>query len=236
MVERAMIFDPMAPWTAKETADAMGVAVTFMAKPDAAEAGSSCHIHVSLWDGDINSFPGDSSFPPLLVSDEFRWFLGGWMDKIAELAVFFAPTINSYKRFQDASWAPTRIAWSYDNRTAGFRIVGSGANLRIECRVPGADVNPYLAYAAMLAAGLDGIANRIEPPDIFEGDVYAAEELPRVPRNLRDALELFTASEFAVKAFGADVHAHYRRFFEVELEAFDNTVTDWERRRYFERI
>lgn len=220
----------------KETADEMGMAITFMAKPDAAEAGSSCHIHVSLWEGDTNAFPGDVSFPPLLVSDEFRWFLGGWMDKISELIPFFASTINSYKRFQDGSWAPTRIAWSHDNRTAGFRIVGSGPSLRIECRVPGADVNPYLAYAAMLAAGLDGIEKKIEPPNIFEGDVYAAAELPHVPRTLRDGLELFANSEFAVEAFGADVHEHYRHFFEVELAAYDNAVTDWERKRYFERI
>ena len=220
----------------KETADEMGLAVTFMAKPDAAEAGSSCHVHVSLWRGETNVFPGDVSFPPLRVSDEFRWFLGGWLDKIAEVIPFFAPTINSYKRFQDGSWAPTRIAWSHDNRTAGFRIVGHDQSLRIECRVPGADVNPYLAYAAMLAAGLDGIENKIEPPDIFEGDVYAAAELPHVPRTLRDGVELFAASDFAARAFGADVHEHYRHFFEVELEAYDNAVTDWERQRYFERI
>ncbi|MGI9611132.1 MAG: glutamine synthetase family protein, partial [Acidimicrobiia bacterium] len=140
----------------KETADALGMSVTFMAKPHANEAGSSCHIHLSLWEGEANIFPGDVKTGPLEVSDEFRWFLGGWMDKVAELIVLFAPTINSYKRFQDESWAPTRIAWSYDNRTAGFRIVGEGSSLRIECRIPGADVNPYLAYAAMLAAGLDG--------------------------------------------------------------------------------
>jgi glutamine synthetase len=220
----------------KETAEEMGMAITFMAKADAAEAGSSCHIHVSLWKGDTNAFPGDVEFPPLRVSDEFRWFLGGWMDKISELIPFFAPTINSYKRFQDGSWAPTRIAWSHDNRTAGFRIVGDGPALRIECRVPGADVNPYLAYAAMLAAGLDGIENQIEPPGIFEGDVYAAAELPEVPRTLRDGVELFAKSEFAIEAFGADVHEHYRHFFEVELAAFDNAVTDWERKRYFEQI
>jgi glutamine synthetase len=220
----------------KETADAQGCSVTFMAKPHASEAGSSCHIHVSLWEGDRNVFPGEVTMGPLQVSDEFRWFLGGWMDKMAELVVLFAPTINSYKRFQSGSWAPTRIAWSYDNRAAGFRIVGSGPSLRIECRVPGADVNPYLAFAAMLAAGLDGIENQIEPPDIFEGDVYAAEQLPRVPATLRDGLELFARSDFAVKAFGADVHEHYRHFFEVELAAYDNAVTDWERQRYFERI
>jgi glutamine synthetase len=220
----------------KETADALGLSVTFMAKPHASEAGSSCHIHVSLWREDDNVFPGDVALGPLEVSDEFRWFLGGWMDKVSELIVLFAPTINSYKRFQDESWAPTRIAWSYDNRTAGFRIVGNGPSLRIECRIPGADVNPYLAYAALLAAGLNGIENRIEPPDIFTGDVYAAEALPAVPHSLRDGLELFAGSQFAAEAFGADVHEHYRHFFEVELAAYDNAVTDWERQRYFERI
>jgi glutamine synthetase len=220
----------------KETADEQGLAVTFMAKPHAAEAGSSCHIHVSLWNGEDNAFPGENSFPPLMVSDEFRWFLGGWMDKIAELVPLFAPTVNSYKRFQDGSWAPTRIAWSHDNRTAGFRIVGHGQSLRIECRVPGADVNPYLAYAAMLAAGLDGIENKIEPPPIFEGDVYAAADLPRVPRTLREGAKLFAASSFARQAFGNDVVDHYSHFFETELAAFDGAVTDWERQRYFERI
>jgi glutamine synthetase len=220
----------------KETADALGMSITFMAKPHASEAGSSCHIHVSLWEGDTNVFPGEVTTGPLQVSDEFRWFLGGWMDKVAELVPLFAPTINSYKRFQAESWAPTRIAWSYDNRTAGFRIVGNGPSLRIECRIPGADVNPYLAYAAMLAAGLDGIENQIEPPDIFEGDVYAAKELPEVPATLRDGLALFAESEFARQALGADVHDHYRHFYEVEVAAYDNAVTDWERQRYFERI
>jgi glutamine synthetase len=220
----------------KETADEMGLAVTFMAKPHSDEAGSSCHIHVSLWNDDGNVFPGDYSLPPLQVSDQFRWFLGGWMHKIAELIPLFAPTVNSYKRFQDGSWAPTRIAWSHDNRTAGFRIVGHGQSLRIECRVPGADVNPYLAYAAMLAAGLDGIENEIEPPPMFAGDVYAAAELPRVPRTLRDGLELFANSDFAKLAFGSEVVEHYSHFFRIELAAYDNAVTDWERRRYFERI
>lgn len=220
----------------KETADQMGMAVTFMAKPDEGEAGSSCHIHVSLWKNDANAFPGDVSFPPLKVSDEFRWFLGGWMDKMSELIVLFAPTINSYKRFQEGSFAPTRIAWSHDNRTAGFRIVGEGSALRIECRVPGADVNPYLAYAAMLAAGLDGIANQIEPPAIVAGDAYTAAGVPLVPGTLREGIDLFSGSEFAREALGADVHEHYRHFFEVELAAYNNAVTDWERKRYFERI
>lgn len=220
----------------KETADALGMSITFMAKPYASEAGSSCHLHVSLWDGGHSVFPGKHQIGPIESSDEFRWFLGGWMDKVAELMVFYAPTVNSYKRYQDGSWAPTRIAWSYDNRTAGFRVVGKGQTLRIENRMPGGDVNPYLAYAATMAAGLDGIANKIEPPEIFEGDVYSANDLPRIPRSLRDAVELFKNSEFAGEAFGEDVQRHYVHFFETEQSAFENAVTDWERHRYFERI
>jgi glutamine synthetase len=158
------------------------------------------------------------------------------MAHVPDLMVFYAPTVNSYKRFVDASWAPTRIAWSYDNRTAGFRVVGHGAALRIECRIPGADCNPYLAFAASLASGLDGIRNRIEPPACFEGDVYAAGELPRVPGSLQDATALFRNSSFARAAFGDGVVEHYAHFFESEHRAYAKAVTDWERRRYFERI
>ncbi len=220
----------------KEIADALGVSITFMAKPDITEAGSSCHLHVSLWSGDDPAFPGDQRFGPVDGTDVFRWFLGGWMKRIPELMPFFAPTVNSYKRYQDGSWAPTRIAWSYDNRTAGFRVVGEGPSLRIECRIPGADANPYLAYAAVLAAGMDGIRNRTEPPDIFEGDVYQAQHLPRVPYTLREATELFAGSDFVAEAFGVEVREHYTQFLRVEQSAFDNSVTDWERARYFERI
>ncbi len=220
----------------KEIAEGLGVSVTFMAKPDMAEAGSSCHVHLSLWNGDKAAFSGDQQFGPVHGSDAFRWFLGGWMAHVPELMVFFAPTVNSYKRFQDGSWAPTRIAWSYDNRTAGFRVVGEGNSLRIECRIPGADCNPYLAYAAILAAGMDGIRNQIEAPSIFQGDVYQAQDLPRVPYTLRDAIDLFEASDFVADAFGADVKEHYTHFLRVEQKAYDNAVTDWERVRYFERI
>ncbi len=220
----------------KEIADNAGVSVTFMAKPSADEAGSSCHLHVSVWRDGSNVFPGDTRFGPVQASETFRWFLGGWMARVPELMVFLAPTINSYKRYQDGSWAPTRLAWSYDNRTAGFRVVGHEQSLRIECRIPGADVNPYLAYAGVLAAGLDGIANETEPPDIFEGDVYQAQHLPRVPRTLRDATELFTESEFVRNWFGVDVQEHYAHFYRAEQSAFDDAVTDWERARYFERI
>jgi glutamine synthetase len=220
----------------KETADQMGISVTFMAKYAANAAGSSSHIHLSLWTGEDNAFAGDEEFGPVRCSETFRWFLGGWLHHLPDFMVCYAPTINSYKRYQAGSWAPTRIAWSYDNRTAGFRVVGRDRSLRIECRVPGADCNPYLVYAAALASGLDGIANRIEPPPIFEGDIYAAQHLPRVPMSLRDATDRFEQSHIVKAAFGEDVVEHYTYFFRKEQEAFDNAVTDWERKRYFERI
>ncbi len=220
----------------KDVADQLGVSVTFMAKPFTGQAGNSCHIHFSLWDNDQNSFDGDQTLGPIQCSDTFRWFLGGWMKHVPEMMVFYAPTINAYKRYEDGSWAPTRIAWCYDNRTAGFRVVGRGKSLRIECRIPGADCNPYLAYAAVLASGLDGIENKIEPPDIFEGDVYAAQHLPRVPYTLKEATDLFENSDFTKKVFGEDVVKHYTHFFRIEQSAYDSFVTDWERQRYFERI
>jgi glutamine synthetase len=226
----------------KDLADQLGWSVTFMAKFDEKLAGSSCHIHMSLWDEDLarNIFEGDQTIGDAhhlpTVSSEFRWFLGGWLTHAAELMPFFAPTVNSYKRYQLGSWAPTGLAWSYDNRTAGFRVVGREKSLRIETRIPGADVNPYLAYAALLAAGLDGIRNQIEPPSIFVGDVYAAKELPQVPRTLRDAIDRLATSDFARESFGDDVIDHYLHFYRTEQSLFDNAVTDWERRRYFEQI
>jgi len=220
----------------KEVADRQGKSVTFMAKPDAGEAGSSCHIHLSLWRGGKAAFPGRRKLGPAECSDTFRYFLAGWIAHAAELMPFYAPTINSYKRYQSASWAPTRLAWSYDNRTAGFRIVGSGPALRIECRIPGADCNPYLAYAAALASGLDGIERKLEPPPEFSGDMYTAGKLPRVPPTLRDASGLFENSRFARAALGDEVVNHYAHFYRSELEAWDAAVTDWERQRYFERI
>ncbi len=215
----------------KELADKMGLAVTFMAKMDHAQAGSSCHLHLSLWRGARSAFAGRKD-----GSDTFRHFLAGWLAHARELMVCYAPTVNSYKRYQSLSWAPTRIAWSHDNRTAGFRVVGEGDSLRIECRIPGADVNPYLAYAAALASGLDGIERKLEPAAAFSGDMYAAADLPRVPATLREATDLFERSTFAREAFGDDVVDHYLHFFRAEQQAFDAAVTDWERKRYFERI
>jgi glutamine synthetase len=221
---------------AKEIAWQHGCAVTFMAKWDERYAGSSCHIHISLWDDDGKPmFAGDESLGPVKCSSTFRWFLGGWMAHIRELFPFYAPYPSSYKRYVPGSFAPTGIAWSYDNRTAGFRIVGHGPSLRIECRTAGADANPYLAFAATLAAGLDGIEKQIEPPPAFEGDVYGARELPQVPHFLPEAIQELEKSTFAREAFGEDVIEHYLHFFRTEQRKFDAVVTDWERRRYFEQ-
>ncbi len=226
--------------TAKEIAAAQGRSLTFMAKWDAQLAGNSLHIHTSLLDR-----AGRPVFPAkgqsiegtaIEASDSFRWFLGGWLERARELAWFFAPTVNSYKRYRAGTFAPTRIAWSYDNRTVGFRVVGRGPSLRIECRIPGADANPYLAYAALLAAGLDGIERKLEPVPIFEGDAYAAEELPQVPHSLEEAIRELEASEFSRKTFGDDVIDHLLHFARTESAAFAASVTDFERARYFERI
>jgi glutamine synthetase len=220
----------------KETADRMGLSVTFMAKFAGDRAGSSCHIHFSLWRDGKNAFAGESECGNIKCSELFRWFLGGWIAHVPDVMVFYASTVNSYKRFVDASWAPTRLAWSYDNRTAGFRVVGHDQSLRIECRIPGADCNPYLAFAAALASGMDGIERKLEPPEIFTGDIYSAKHLPRVPYTLAEATDGFEKSEFAKRVFGEAVVEHYTHFFRTEQAAFNSAVTDWERRRYFERI
>jgi glutamine synthetase len=223
---------------AKEIAHAQGKAVTFMAKWDENLAGSSMHVHLSLWDaeGQQNLFAGETAFGPVSCSDRFRWFLGGWMRHMQELTAFCAPYVASYKRYQAGSFAPTTIAWSHDNRTAGFRVVGHGSSLRIECRIPGADANPYLVYAAAVAAGLEGIEQQIEPPPVFEGDIYQAQDLPRVPASLRDAIAALEGSALARRAFGEEVVEHYLHFFRTEQRKFDAVVTDWEKRRYFERV
>jgi glutamine synthetase len=222
---------------AKEIAWMNNVAVTFMAKWDERYAGSSCHLHVSLWDkaGKKALFPGDEELGPIRCSRTFRHFLGGWMAHIRELFAFYAPYPASYKRYVAGSFAPTGIAWSLDNRTAGFRIVGSGSSLRIECRAAGADANVYLAFAATLAAGLDGIENEIEPPPAFEGDVYSAADLPHMPHSLLESIAALDGSSWARTALGSEVVDHYLHFFRTEQRKFDAAVTDWERRRYFEQ-
>ena len=194
------------------------------------------YLAITRKSGRLMLFAGDQKVGPVNGSDIFKWFLGGWIRYVPDVMPFYAPTINSYKRYVDASWAPTRLAWSFDNRTAGFRVVGSGSSLRIECRIPGADCNPYLAFAASLASGLQGIADKEEPPDCFEGDIYEAKHLPRVAYSLAEAVDNFEKSDFALKAFGSKVVKHYSHFYRKEIEDYDKSVTDWERKRYFERI
>ncbi|GAC1320002.1 MAG: glutamine synthetase family protein [Chloroflexota bacterium] len=222
---------------AKEVAYAQDKALTFMSKWDENLAGSSMHIHISLWDHDGNPlFPGEQEMGSVRASDTFRWFLGGWMKHARELTALYAPYVTSYKRYQAGSFAPTGIAWSYDNRTAGFRVVGHGPSLRIECRVPGADANPYIVYAAALAAGLEGIEKRIEPPPIFEGDIYQSNDLPHVPMSLVEAIAEFERGDLIRTAFGDDVFNHYLHFLKTEQRKFDEVVTCWERDRFFERV
>jgi glutamine synthetase len=224
---------------AKEIAARHGASVTFMAKFHEELAGSSLHIHTSLLDDEGQAmFPGVEPLPGTHThsSEIFRFFLGGLLAHLRELSLFLAPTVNSYKRYQPGTFAPTGIAWSWDNRTAGLRIVGGGPSLRIECRVPGADANPYLAYAALLAAGLDGIEQRTEPPPAFEGDVYQAADLPQIPRSLAAGIEALDRSRFAREAFGDAVIDHYLHFARTELNEVERRVGDVERARYFERI
>jgi len=221
----------------KEIALAHNLAVTFMAKPDHRLTGSSCHVHVSLTDADTgqNVFYQNGSAGHEL-SEVGRRFLAGQLALSREWTLLFAPTVNSYKRYASASWAPVNIAWAYDNRTCGLRVVGKGSSLHIESRLPGADANPYLTLAAILAAGLWGIDHGLDCPPPFDGNAYEAPELPRVPRKLDEAIHLFGESEAAVESFGQDVVDHYLNAARIERDAYDAVVTTWERERYFERI
>ena len=212
---------------AKEIADQMGMAVTFMAKYDERE-GNSCHIHLSLRGED-----GSILFEE--QPDVFDHFLAGLLAALRELTLFLAPNVNSYKRYQPASFAPTAIAWGRDNRTCAFRVVGHGAGRRVECRVPGADINPYLALSALIAAGLHGIDAGLELEPALEGNAYLSSK-PRVPQTLRHSAELFAGSRVARDAFGQDVVDHYLNNARIEIDEFDAAVTDWERFRGFERL
>ncbi len=206
---------------AKEIAHQEGMAITFMAKFDERE-GNSCHIHLSIRDAD-----GSARF------DES--FVAGQLACMPELTLFYGPNVNSYKRFVEGSFAPTAVAWGYDNRTCSLRVVGHGPSKRIELRLPGADVNPYLALSAMIAAGLHGIENGLELEPPYDGNAYTSDK-PRVPATLRDARDLFGASAVARQALGQEVVDHYLNHAQVELDAFDRAVTDWERFRGFERL
>jgi glutamine synthetase len=213
---------------AKEIAAQEGMAISFMAKYDERE-GNSCHLHLSLRDGDDGAVFADRS-------EVFERFLAGQLACLRELTLFLAPNVNSYKRYQEGSFAPTAVAWGNDNRTCAYRVIGHGPSLRIECRVPGGDVNPYLALAAMIAAGLYGVDAELELEPPLPGNAYAAADRPHVPATLRDARELFAGSAVAREAFGEEVVAHYLNNADVELRAFDAAVTDWERVRGFERL
>ena len=219
---------------AKEIADQHGKSLTFMAKYDERE-GNSCHIHLSLRADDGSAAFADSGRPHGM-SSRFESFLAGALATMAELTLFYAPNINSYKRFADGSFAPTALAWGLDNRTCAVRVVGHGDNIRMECRVPGGDVNPYLAVAALVAGGLHGIERSLKPPEPFQGNAYQAAGVQRLPVTLGAAAELFEKSTVAAEAFGGDVVAHYLNNARVELAAFNAAVTDWERVRGFERL
>ncbi|MCS6780844.1 MAG: glutamine synthetase family protein [Geminicoccaceae bacterium] len=219
----------------KEVAFLQGRSVTFMAKWRPDLAGSSCHVHLSLWteEGDRPAFVDRED--PEGVSTLFRRSLAGMLAVAAEATLFLAPNVNSYKRFQAGSFAPTRIVWSRDNRTAGFRILGHGRSTRIECRIPGADVNPYLAYAALIAGALHGIEAGLEPPPAFSGDAYKDAAVPSVPRTLGEAIARLEGSSVLREAMGEEVIEHYLHAARWEQGCFERAVTDWELIRYFER-
>jgi glutamine synthetase len=219
---------------AKDIAAAHGQSITFMAKFNERE-GNSCHIHLSFRGDDGAMVMASDKDPEHGLSRLGRSFIAGQLAHIAELTLLFAPNINSYKRFAEGSFAPTAIAWGSDNRTCAFRLVGRGASLRLENRVPGGDVNPYLAVAGMVAAGIDGISHGLELGPGFDGDAYTAG-LDRVPSTLADALELWRSSAWIANTFGSEVVDHYTNMARVELDAFGRTVTDWERYRGFERL
>jgi glutamine synthetase len=197
-----------------------------MAKPDHRWIGSSCHIHSSLWRGDEAAFADDD--------EVFGQYLAGQIACARELAVFLAPNVNSYKRFAAGSWAPTTLAWGVDNRTCGFRIVGGGKAKRVESRIPGGDVNPYLAFAATIASGLHGIENGLVLPDALEGNAYVSDA-ERFPSTLREAIAALEEGTMARAALGDDVVDHYLNYARTEQELFDRVVTDWERARLYER-
>ncbi|MET9609798.1 glutamine synthetase family protein [Streptomyces sp. NPDC006512] len=220
---------------AKEIAAQEGVSLTFMAKYDERE-GNSCHIHLSLADADgHNAMAGDGHGQEHGMSPVMRHFLAGQLAALRDFSLLYAPNINSYKRFRPGSFAPTAVAWGVDNRTCALRVVGHGRSMRFENRLPGGDVNPYLAVAGLVAAGLYGIENRLELPESCPGNAYTAD-YAHVPATLREAAELWENSEIAKAAFGPEVVAHYRNMARVELDAYDSAVTDWELRRSFERL
>ncbi len=216
---------------AKEIAHLCGRSVSFMAKWSFADTGSSCHIHSSLWsaDGTEPSFAGHE-MPPL-----FRHWLAGLIATARDFSLLWAPTVNSYKRFQPGSWAPTGVGWGVDNRTLGFRVVGHGRGARVESRIPGADANSYFAFAGTIAGGLYGIRHQLPLGEPYVGNGYEATDIERIPWNIADAIALWERSDIARECFGDEVHHHVLTMARAEWQAFNRTVTDWELRRYWER-
>jgi glutamine synthetase len=219
----------------KEIAHQMGKAVSFMAKLDQTLSGNSCHIHISL----RSRASGKSAFHDAScddgMSELFRQFLAGAIKHAPAATYFYAPNINSYKRFTAGTFAPTRLAWSVDNRTTAFRVLGSGNALRFECRLPGADANPYLAFAALIASGIQGIEEQLSLENAYTGNVYAASDVPHIPSAIYSALDHLDASSALKSALGDDVVSHYLHCGRWELGAFEGAVTDWEKFRLFER-
>jgi len=221
---------------AKEIAHFSGRSISFMAKHDFNDTGSSCHVHSSLWTMDGKTAVFDDHHAPHGMSETFQHYLAGQIATAREFSLLWAPTINSYKRFQLGSWAPTGVGWGLDNRTLGFRKVGHGKGTRVECRIPGSDANSYFAFAGTIAGGLYGIKNKLSLGEPFSGNGYTAPDIPRIPWNIVDAINLWENSTIAREAFGDDVHHHILTMAKAEWEAFNHTVTDWELHRYWERI
>ncbi len=232
MADRHVLFK----YGVKQLANNADLTVTFMAKPKIDEVGSSCHLHVSMWSAD-GAEPLCWSAERHGMSERFGAFVAGQLHHASDISLMFAPTVNSYKRFQPDQFAGTAIALGNDNRSCAFRLVGSGPSFRVENRIPGADVNPYYAYAATIAAGLDGVDREMSAPDIFDGNAWTGADITTVPTALHRSLNLFAESKMARTAFGDEVFEHLLASAQSELEAFDShTVTDWESRRYYERV
>ncbi|MCW2559234.1 MAG: Glutamate--ammonia ligase [Mycobacterium sp.] len=232
MADRHVLFK----YGVKQLAHRADLTVTFMAKPKIDEVGSSCHLHVSMWSADGESLCW-SCEPSGGMSAAFGSFVAGQLAHASDLTLMFAPTVNSYKRFQPDQFAGTAIAVGNDNRSCAFRLVGNGPSYRVENRIPGGDVNPYYAYSATIAAGLDGIERELPTPEIFDGNAWSGEDITTVPTSLHRALDLFVDCKMARAALGDDVFDHLLSSARNELVAFDShAVTDWEMRRYYERV
>jgi glutamine synthetase len=232
MADRHVLFK----YGVKQLAHAADLTVTFMAKPKIDDVGSSCHLHVSMWstDGEPLSW---STEPGGGMSATFGSFVAGQLTHATDIALLFAPTMNSYKRFQPDQFAGTAIALGNDNRSCAFRLVGGGPSFRVENRIPGGDVNPYYAYSATIAAGLAGIEHELPAPGIFDGNAWNGQDVPIVPTSMHEALRLFAECKMARTAFGDEVFDHLLASSQSELVAFDShSVTDWEKCRYYERV